>query len=436
MIILLTGTYGIGKTTLSSSLKGCLVLDSDTDKNWLSKALQIHKEKTVVVALSHGVSAALDEIDEHDRIGYFIEETISTIEERLISRGGTLTDSVIARQERLRKIADKYRLVSGNYDYVNKNIQFDILRREVALKMPDIKNLIYKATSPSGKVYIGQTTKKLKIRVKDHFYGAFIENKTNLFSKAMRKYKDEIKWEILEMLDDNSKLDEREIYWIKSYNSCDCNFGYNGTNGGKNNYKNTSELSRKTLKEHNKDMSWRTPEVRAKIAASNKGKEFSEEFRQKISEKTKGEKNGMFGKTHSKEALEKMVGRETKSEVVELIRSRGKSYTGDRNPFHGKTHDSETNARISAATSKGEVIDDKGNSYPSVFAASKALGIAESAVNKKISTGEFTRKLAVKPKVIDDKENVYNSLFEAAKAVGRSDVWIKTRIRDGIWRYG
>jgi group I intron endonuclease len=326
---------------------------------------------------------------------------------------------------------------SSEEQYISDRNLYQKARRGHALYRNNIKNAIYCATFTNKKLYIGQTSRTVHQRVKGHYNTAFSKCET-IFHRALRKEPFDCIWSILEIVDITKySLNDREKYWIAHYKSSDIDYGYNGTTGGEG-CKVTSERFKERLRRHNEDRSWRTPEVIRKISESNTGNPFyqTEEFRETMSKATKGKKNGMFGKTHSKEALEKMTGRETKPEVVELIRNRGKSYAGDRNPFHGKTHDSETNARISAATSKGEVIDDKGNSYPSVFAASKALGIAESAVNKKITTGEFTRKLAVKPKVIDDKGNVYNSLFEAAKAVGRSDVWIRKRIRDGIWRYG
>ena len=63
-----------------------------------------------------------------------------------------------------------------------------------------MKGIIYKATSPSGKVYIGQTIKTLKKRKIEHFSRAF--NKNNLYNTkfyyAIRKYgKYAFSWKIL-----------------------------------------------------------------------------------------------------------------------------------------------------------------------------------------------------------------------------------------------
>ena len=435
MIILLTGTHGIGKTTLVKTLNGCSVLHSDINKNWISEALSTHKNKTVVVDLSHGVAAAISEIDEEDMIGFLIEEAEDTIKQRLESRGGEISPSILSRQNRLFNLAQKNSFIIGDYKSIANHLQYHVLMYEVSRKLPTDKKAIYKATSPSGKVYIGQTTKKLRYRVREHFYQAFIEAKTALFQNAIRKYGDLIKWEILEKVENTEELDNKEKYWIAHYNSSNPEFGYNGTDGGVKTCKSTSEAKRKALEKRNKDLSWRTPEVKAKISAANKGKEYSEEFRQSVSKRTKGRNNGMFGLAHSEETKNKMVGRLTSPEVVELIRERSIAYAGESNPFYGKEHSSDAIDKIALANSRGEVTDDLGNVYSSVSAASKVLKISETAVNNKIKLGVFKRKEVKKLKICDANGNIYKSFFEAVKAVGRSDAWIKNRIRDGQWQY-
>ena len=60
--------------------------------------------------------------------------------------------------------------------------------------------MIYRTTSPSGKVYIGQTTKQLSERKSKHFNAAFNINHTGYngkFYNAIRKYKDDLIWETL-----------------------------------------------------------------------------------------------------------------------------------------------------------------------------------------------------------------------------------------------
>lgn len=88
---------------------------------------------------------------------------------------------------------------------------------------------IYKINYPNGKIYIG-----LSIDIKRRLYEHWNITKGNLpCDAAILKYKipfDEI--EILEIVDDASKLNERERYWIAYYDANNKEKGYNLTPGG------------------------------------------------------------------------------------------------------------------------------------------------------------------------------------------------------------
>jgi group I intron endonuclease len=88
--------------------------------------------------------------------------------------------------------------------------------------------IIYKITSPSGKVYVGQTIRSLKIRMQHH---KSKYSECTLLKRAIDKYGDEMKYEIIEDNIPQEQLDEREIYWIKELNSLAPN-GYNCDTGG------------------------------------------------------------------------------------------------------------------------------------------------------------------------------------------------------------
>ena len=93
--------------------------------------------------------------------------------------------------------------------------------------------IIYKSTSPSGKVYIGQTTQGLHVRRNNHFSKAFNENCTvynTKFSRAIRKYRDKLIWDILYDNIPAHYLSYMEITVIGQYNSY--KIGYNSTLGG------------------------------------------------------------------------------------------------------------------------------------------------------------------------------------------------------------
>lgn len=93
--------------------------------------------------------------------------------------------------------------------------------------------LIYKATSPSGKCYVGQTIDLLDRQIAHRWHSLNPNSREcNLaFHCAIRKYGFEnIKWEIL--MDDIPEifLDDMEIEYIKENNSFEN--GYNETVGG------------------------------------------------------------------------------------------------------------------------------------------------------------------------------------------------------------
>ena len=88
--------------------------------------------------------------------------------------------------------------------------------------------IIYKITSPSGKVYVGQTVRPFEERIYKHKHKS---SQCTVISKAIQKYGDEMNYELIEENVPQEQLDEREIYWIKELNSL-APSGYNLTTGG------------------------------------------------------------------------------------------------------------------------------------------------------------------------------------------------------------
>jgi len=86
--------------------------------------------------------------------------------------------------------------------------------------------IIYKWTNKiNGKSYIGQTINE-EGRKKDHIRGKF----NSIIHRAIKKYGlENFNYEVLEQIEE-SKLSEREIYWIKYFDTY--NNGYNLTEGG------------------------------------------------------------------------------------------------------------------------------------------------------------------------------------------------------------
>lgn len=89
--------------------------------------------------------------------------------------------------------------------------------------------IIYKiANSATDKVYVGQTTRPLQIRWREHLRDS--ETTDNRLYRAMRKYgRDKFFISVVEECDD-ALLNSREVFWISEFNSY--KDGYNSTFGG------------------------------------------------------------------------------------------------------------------------------------------------------------------------------------------------------------
>lgn len=143
--------------------------------------------------------------------------------------------------------------------------------------------IIYRCYSPSGKSYIGQTTKSLKERIKHHLSNSKNDLSNSRFCQAIRKYGDKLIWEIVHSdipIDDLDRLEMLEIENYDSYNN-----GYNSTIGG--------------------------------CDGGFRGKKHSNKTKKILSDIRNGDLNPMFGAT------------------------------GSKNPFYGKKHSLETREKLS-----------------------------------------------------------------------------------------
>ena len=205
-----------------------------------------------------------------------------------------------------------------------------------------MNGIIYKYTSPSGKVYIGQTLdaerRKKEFLDKNVVYaGSRIEN-------ARQKYSPEsFEYEILESKeysDINEALNDLnllESYYIGKYDSF--NNGYNMTYGGEGvrgivfsdeTKEKISNTLKKRYKTHPNPFKGKTHTEETKIKLSEiakkrncspfKGKHWNEEQRKKISERAKlniGDKNPFYGKKHSEETKQ-AIGKANSIPVLQI----------------------------------------------------------------------------------------------------------------------
>lgn len=152
------------------------------------------------------------------------------------------------------------------------------------------KFYIYKITSPSGKVYIGQTT-SIKLRFKS-YKNIGCKGQSFLYNSLMKHGVANHKFEILESYNNDTNisiLNDREVFYINDYKEK----GYKLLNieeGGRNALK--SEQTKKKLSE-SKIGKYKgelnpmygkshTSEVRLKISIANKGRKPTKENKEKL----------------------------------------------------------------------------------------------------------------------------------------------------------
>lgn len=174
------------------------------------------------------------------------------------------------------------------------------------------KYLIYKHTSPDGKVYIGQTCQRAERRWRE----GDGYKKCTYFNNSIQKYG----WHNFshDIISEGLILKEAnwlESYLIRFYNSDNPEYGYNLTSGGDNTKlsdetRNKMSESRKGKNHWNYGKHW-SEEIKQKISNSNlghtspnKGKHMSELSKKKISESNKGQHYSVATEFKSREVVQ------------------------------------------------------------------------------------------------------------------------------------
>ena len=146
--------------------------------------------------------------------------------------------------------------------------------------------LIYKVVNTvNGKIYIGQTTRNINLRINAHNSSGFC------LHSAINKYgKENFIWSILEHCDSKEELDEMEFHYIKQYNSLAPN-GYNLTLGGDGvvglHHSDETKLKISRAK-YGVSIPKLSEEHKLKIGAANRGHRHSKESRIKMTESRVG----------------------------------------------------------------------------------------------------------------------------------------------------
>lgn len=252
---------------------------------------------------------------------------------------------------------------------------------------------VYKHTAPSGKIYIGITSQKVKHRWNNG--NGYCNN--IYFTRAVKKYGwENFNHEILFTGLSKKEAGRIEQYLIEKYD-CIMPKGYNKSKGGdygalgihhsEETKKKISEaLSGKNHYLYGKHRSKKTKE---KLRQAHLGKRLSEETKRKIGESSKGRK-------HTKEDLKKMsewqigkkLSEETKRKISESHKGKRLSEETRRKISEsnkGKHLSPETRKKISEShkgkTVKAIICIETGTLYSSVTEAAKSIGIAKSNIS-------------------------------------------------------
>ena len=249
---------------------------------------------------------------------------------------------------------------------------------------------IYKITSPSGKIYIGQSVNILS-RINKYKTARCITQPIIL--KSILKYG----WEnhVFEIVCEceQSELNEKERYYQEMFdcigkNGLNCMLTNTRTKSGKARQETIDKLTGRKLPEstrekmRNKKLS---EETRRKISQSNTGRVMSEETKRKISESNSGKKR-------TQEYIDKMKLRVMSDETKEKIKlsKKGMKYSEQaranlRLAKKGTkpSEDCLNNSRL--ANSKKVINTKDGIIYNSISELSKILKISSSTLSAKLN---------------------------------------------------
>ena len=219
--------------------------------------------------------------------------------------------------------------------------------------------LVYIHTcSINGKSYVGQTTKSMKERWKEHLF----EKRPNKFHNALKKYNEKYwKHKILAFADSKEDLDALEDYFIKKYNTIEN--GYNSKEGGSHG-KHTEE-TKKNISEKKKGVGCpHTEQTKSKISKALKGRCLSKAHKENLSKSKKGRN----WTDKQKESL------------------RGK-FSGKNNPNYGKKTTQDAIRKMREKQGKKIICVETGEVFLCAGEAAEKLGVKRCGIQRCLIKG-------------------------------------------------
>ena len=175
-------------------------------------------------------------------------------------------------------------------------------------EIKDSFGYIYKITNKiNGKIYIGQTLRYYKKRFEE--YRKKIGSNNIHLNNAFNKYGiDNFTFEVIDNSATNiDELNEKEIYYINFYETCNREKGYNISSGGRNSI--VSEETKLKMSLAGKGKKQTEEHVNKRIArgveALKHGRPKTEEQKQYLSEVLKGENSPLYGIARTEEVKKK-----------------------------------------------------------------------------------------------------------------------------------
>ena len=220
-------------------------------------------------------------------LGDFIQ-----VKSQLLKRGGKVTANLYRRWKRVKSLSKRFGIFSGSSYEV-------LLFLKNELKHRDIEHIIYRVTSPSGRVYIGKTNQTLEKRQYDHEW--YSKNHDSLFSRAIKKYGDKLIWEQIDKTKGLQSANDLEQYWISYYKSNLREYGYNSTEGG--------DGGKKSLEAENKRVeaiqkAYLNPDLKDKIRVKSKQKWQDQSYKDKVSSSIKKTRSSEESKAKTRKQMD------------------------------------------------------------------------------------------------------------------------------------